>query len=184
MLKQIYLSIKSKIIQPWYFPTPIDPDDVIEDLVRVDWYLGQDRQYGQDHVLNTPVCYIEFLTTPLVTLPSNVQHGTIKFNVILLTETVFGDDRDMLHPKIGHQALETNIYKAIQGQRTVLNINGKDITIHESIVRRQLTTHTSINNLVKSIQYFECIAYDYSAYPQYQEILASLNLEAYLVKKL
>lgn len=184
MLKNIYLALKAKLVQPWYFPDPTDPDDVIEDLIRVDWYLGQDLQIGDDHMLNTPVCYIQFLPVRLTTLPSNVQHGTIQFNVILITETVYGDDRDMLHPKIGHQPLETKLYRALQNQRTVVKIDNKDITIHESIVRRQLTTHTSINNLVKSVQYFECVAYDYAAYPQYGEVLATLDLDAYLVKKL
>lgn len=184
MLKSIYLALKAKIVQPWYRPVPIDPDDIIEDLIRVDWYLGQDMEQGEDHVLNTPVCYIQFLPMVLTTLPSNVQHSTLRFNVILLTETVYGDERDMLHLEIGHQRLETDIYRALMGRRTVIDVGGKDVTIHESIVRRELTTHTSINNLVKSVQLFECVAYDYSAYPEYVEILATLELDAYLTNSL
>ncbi|HRO08584.1 MAG TPA: hypothetical protein PK047_06925 [Saprospiraceae bacterium] len=180
MLKSIYLALKAKLVQPWWY----DPDTPTEDLLRVDWYLGQDLEVGDEHVLNTPVCYIQFLPVPLTTLPSEVQHGLIRFNVILLTETVYGDERDMLHPLIGHQALETAVYRALMNRRTVVDVNGRQVAIHESIVRRQLTPHGSINNLVKSVQTFECVGYDYSAYPEYVDILASLELDAYLVDKI
>ena len=180
MLANLYTIFKYKLRYPHWRTVLENATQYIE----VDWYLGQDLQMG-DQVRNTPIAYIEFLPMTFITLSNGVQHGIVTFNVHLITETAYGDERDMINETIGHQALETGIYKCLHNQRTIIDVNDNlQVVWHENIVRKSLTPHTRINKLVKSTQTFRCLAYDYSAYPPMISILLTLDLDAILVKTL
>jgi hypothetical protein len=179
MLANIYTILKHKLRYPHYRT----PEQNETQYIRVDWYLGQDQEDGE--VLGTPVAYIEFLPTEFIQLPNGIQHGPISFNVILFTETVFGDERDMINETIGHQALETGIFKALQNQRTIIDVDAEtQVVFHEDIVRKSLAPHTKMGKLVKSVQQFTCTAYDFAANPQMVKILLTLDIDAQLVKSL
>lgn len=179
MLADIYTILKHKLRFPHWRTSQQNATQYIE----VDWYLGQDQNNG-DHVLNTPIAYIEFLPVDYTTLPNGIQHGNLQFNVHLLTETVYGDERDMINETIGHQSLEQGIFRSLHNQRTEVDLNDTTVVFHESIVRKALTPHTRINKLVKSIQRFQCVAYDFEACATMVKVLATLDLELYLVKSL
>jgi hypothetical protein len=182
MLADLYTILKYKIQYPAFIP--VNPNLGSVKYINVDWYLGQDLNIG-DHVLSTPIAYIEFLPVDFTTLPNGIQHGNIEFNVHLITETAYGDERDMINDTIGHQAFETGIFKALHNERTQGEvIPGMDVVFHETITRIGLVPHTRINKLVKSIQRFRCVAYDFEACPQMVSVLATLDLNAFLVKTL
>lgn len=177
MLKDIYTILKYKLQFPnWYLnqleeeeEAPPEEEEVPEGeeeeeeeeedkplrpFIYVDWYLGQDLMNGDDHILTTPALYIEFLPCDFTVLPNNVEHTLLQFNIHLITETVYGDERDMLSDTIGHQALETRVYQALHNKRTEILVEDTPIVYHESIVRKRLTPHTRIRKLVKSVQTF------------------------------
>lgn len=179
MLANIYTILKHKL----RFPHWRTDEQNETQYIRVDWYLGQDQEDGE--VLGTPVAYIEFLPTEFTQLPNGIQHGNLSFNIILFTETVFGDERDMINNTIGHQAFETGIFKALQNERTIIDVDAElQVVFHENIVRRTLVPHTRMGKLVKSVQQFTCVAYDFEANPQMVKILLTLDLDAQLVKSL
>lgn len=153
----------------------------------VDYDLQQYNQTGEDHVPITPGAYIGFRDIRWQVLLQNVQRSDMIFTITTVTETAYGDERDILDTSnINHLDIERQVYQALMGQRFYLSdVPGygsllntpNDTVLLDNILRSQTQTHKQINNLIITTMPYAAIAYDYSAMPAMQEILADLTIE-------
>ena len=162
---------------------------VIPALKHIDYDLRQYNQIGGDHILTTPALYFSPDSTKWTTQTNNVQRGLLSFTLALVSETAYGDDRDITATDfINHDSLESSVFVKLMNKRFALHEvpgyelvedTANDVTIMESIVRTEQTKHGSPNsNLIITRQTFESTVFDYSALPEWQEVLATLNLDA------
>lgn len=165
MLKQIYQVIKGHL------------ETQVTDLKLVDWYLGQFAQQGEDAVRATPAAYIRF--TPLewqhLKGPHNVQRAVMELEIHLVSDTAYGDGRDMTDETyIDHLGIEAKIYRALQGRRFMLSaapgyedLEGEpgDRVLVESIVRTMTEPHDELDNLIVTVLVFQSNIFDYAASP-------------------
>ncbi len=183
-----------------YLKSRIQLDEVLAELkVLADWYL---RQYysvrGKDDdgtLVSTPIVYIELMPITWRTLPMNIQRALLTFRLHIVTESVFVDERNFLlqDPSTvtnnSHLIIRERLHKILMNQRVKLSdlpsyqgeiyrINGEDAVIMESIVRiGSPTTTEMMNNLVLSIEEFQCIITDYTASPLYLKVDPPITLE-------
>jgi len=165
MLKQIYQCLKNHL------------QTEVTELKLVDWYLGQFAQLGDDAVRATPAAYIRF--TPLEWMhlkgPHNVQRAVMELEIHLVSDTAYGDDRDMTDTTyIDHLGIETKIYKAMQNKRFMLSDTpgyeamagtANDLVLIESMVRNLTVPHDGMDNLIITVLVFQSNIFDYSASP-------------------
>lgn len=179
MLREIYLTLKSHL------------SDTVEELKLIDWDLGQYDQQGNDHVRSTPGAYIRFNQVDWATYNRNIQRGLLAFDVTLVNQSAYGDDKDMTDVTyINHLAIERAIYVALQNNRFAMNNipewpdeDDENILI-ETIERTGQTPHSDIDNLIVTTQQFRATVFDYSAHPAYITHLANLVTNISLHKNL
>lgn len=160
----------------------------------IDYDLQQYRQQGDDVVRATPALYIGFKDIDWSQLPNDVQSSVIDFTVTLVSSTRYGDDRDITDTTyIDHLTIENAVYKHLQNLRIILHHlpafvavkdTDDDLVLMESIVRVGTSTHQYMDNLMITTATFRSKVYDYSATPQWQTILATLELDIQLTKTL
>lgn len=160
----------------------------------IDYDLRQYMQRGDDVVRATPALYIGFKNIDWDQLPNNVQTSVIDFTVTLVSSTRYGDDRDITDTDyIDHLAIENAVYKHLQNHRVILHhLPGfaaventeDDLVLMESIVRVGTSTHQYIDNLMTTTATYRSKVYDYTATPEWQKILATLELDIQLTKTL
>lgn len=184
MLKQIYQVLKNHLTAQ------------VTELKLVDWYLGQFAQLGEDAVRTTPACYIRFMPLEWQHLkgPNNVQRAVMQLEVFLVSDTAYGDDRDMTDTTyIDHLGIETKIYKALQGKRFLLSAapgyedledTDGDRVLIESLLRTMTDPHDGMDNLIITSMLFQSNIFDYSASPEMDSIEATLSLGITLVDEI
>lgn len=158
----------------------------VPELKNIDWYLGQYLQLDEDHVPITPSLYIKFNPVQWETFPQSIQRARaaqIEFH--LVNETAFGDERDMIDTDyINHIAIERKIFQALMNARFKLSeVPGmenladtpNDCILMESLVRTQTQPHDTLDNLVVTIQTFVTTISDYTAIPNWQQVMATLE---------
>lgn len=175
MTREIYLTIKQLL------------SDAVPELNHIDYYLGQFDQEGDIALVETPAALLKYNSIKWNTLQGNVQQGLFQFEIFLATDTRYGDERDITDTThIDHLAIESKIFKALMNKRVKLSalpgfesLEGteNDSVLLESITRSASDPHITLNNLVITGQMFESVIYDYSAIPQWQTILASLECD-------
>lgn len=175
MYREIYLTLKQHLSAS------------VAALKLVEWDLSQYDQLQEDAVMTTPSAYIRFDDIEWGTLNRYVQRGVMNFAVTLVNQTAYGDGQDMTDTAyINHLATETAIYKALQGRRfsiddvpgITLQPDDIDAIIVETIERTGYEPHQALDNLIVTRQTFRANVFDYSAHPDLQDALASLDLEA------
>lgn len=168
MLKQIYQVLKAHL------------ETQVTELKLVDWYLGQFAQQGEDAVRITPAAYIRF--TPLewqhLKGPHNVQRAVMELEIHLVSDTAYGDGRDMTDETyIDHLGIEAKIYRALQGKRAMLSAapgyeeladTPGDRILIESLVRTMTEPHDQLDNLIVTVLVFQGNIFDYSASPGFE----------------
>ncbi len=173
-------------------------DQIITDVqlaaldVKAEWYL---RQYyagrgSQDGglVIETPICYVEIMPIVWRTLPMSIQRAVMTFRVHTLTDTVHADDRSFVLPSptqdvnSQHMAIRERVYTLLMNKRVHLNdlavhlggpykIDGQDAVAMESIVRiSSPVTSEQLDDMILSIEEFQCVVTDYTASPLYQKV--------------
>lgn len=152
MFKEYYQSIKQLLSQ-------------IDGLKYIEYYLGQYDQIGDNHVLDTPIAYVELLPTNWSTGQSNLQEGLLSFRIHLVTETAYGDERDIT--STNHLDLVAKIYKALQGEGAMFEDEQENsYTLMNKIERRNSTPHSTINNLIVTTEEYCSYVFDWSAMPK------------------
>lgn len=184
MLKQIYQVLKAHLTTQ------------VTSLKLVDWYLNQFAQTGEDAVRATPACYIHFTPFEWQHLkgPHNVQRAVMEVEFHIVSDTAYGDDRDMTDATyINHLQVETNVYKALQSKRFMLSAapgyedlegTDDDRVLIETMVRTMTEPHDELDNLIVTVLVFEANIFDYSASPEFEAVEATLGLGIYLVDDL
>jgi hypothetical protein len=176
MLREIYMLLKQRL------------STEVAALKHVDWHLEQTNQDGDDPVPITPAAYIAFEPIPWGTQgrSGQIQKGLLEFQVLLISDTAYGDDRDMTDKVyINHLAIEQAIYQALQTWRgrismlteyAALSGTPNDVWLLETIVRTQSDPHNILDTRIQTSQTFQCQIFDYAAVPQLVQAMASLNL--------
>lgn len=162
-------------------------NDSVNALQLVDADLGQYKQTDDDHVLVSPSAYLLIRDIPWNSLGNKVQRAVMTFDVTLVVQTAYGDIRDHTDTTyIDYLGIQSSIYQALKHERFYLHdIAGmesledtdSDAVLIESIERVDTFTHKNQSNLIVSSERFECVVFDYSATPAYQEILAELEMD-------
>lgn len=175
MLREMYMALKAHL------------ETNIPALQYIDWHLNQFIQDGGDHILVAPGLYIRFNPTSWTTKPDKLQMATLEVEFHHISETAYGDERDMLDTSyINHLGTEEMIHKMLMNKRFLLSDvpgfgNLKDTTLDkvlmESMVRVQSQHHSEISNIIQTSQTYQCTVFDYSATPAWKKVMAQLDCE-------
>ncbi len=165
-MKEHYLSIKKQLVEQ------------VSELELVDWYLQQEKSPGQ--IVGTPVAYIQLMPINWESFSMDVQRADIKYRIHLMSQTAHGDDSDMIDVEnIDHLGIETKIHIALNGFAPNLDFilrNGDLNQLMDSSTRTFQSVHSEQSAIIHTYQDYTCSAYDYSALPEHQEVLAALDL--------
>lgn len=162
----------------------------LEALKLVEYDLQQYAQIGEDHVPTTPALYIGFQNIEWQTRPVNRQIGEMEFTLTLVNQTAYGDKQDIKDTTyINHLAQERALFAGFQGKRFYLqDVPGLESTpdtdnavIVESIDRVGAEPHQTLDTLIVTRQIFRAVIWDYSALPEYQELIAALDCNITIV---
>jgi hypothetical protein len=161
-------------------------------IKHCDLYLRQYEQLQDDVVFVTPSVYIRFLPIEWQTIAHDRQTAELNFEIHLVTETAYGDSRDLTDTQfINHIAYETQLFAILHNYRFALSMlpafahlknTPQDSIVLESISRTRTVPHDQLSNLNVSVQSFRTKIYDYAAVPQFQSVLAALNLQVNIVE--
>lgn len=174
MLKDVYQAIKKRL------------GEEIPALAWIDWYLAQYAQEGEQALWTTPACFIEFLPLDWQTLGSGVQASNVMLQIHLVNETHYDDDKRVLDATIGHLAQAQQVYTALHNWRCMMSyvdeyaaLEGteNDRVLLESMVRVRTYPDHDMSRLLVAVQEFTMRIYDYDAQLQWQDVLASLDLQ-------
>jgi hypothetical protein len=175
MLDLVYLALKKRLTEK------------VPALDGIDWHLNQYAQVGDDSITITPGLYIKFLPIDWKTMPDNIQRGVLVFETHLVSDTAYGDERDMTDKDyIDHLGTESKVFQALMNFRFLLSYvpgyesfftTANDRVLLESIVRVSSVPHGELDNIAKTNQRFQAVMYDYSAQPQWQTVVAALECE-------
>lgn len=151
----------------------------------VDWFLEQYEIPDDVLVYTTPIAYIEFSNLQWETLPREVQEATLQFSVHTVTDTLRDDDGRILSPVSNNLNLAEEVFKKLMNDRGMLSDlpsfqnlagTGNDLVLFNSINRIGQRFDHRLSNYLVTIQTFETRIFDYSATPDFQQIMATLNL--------
>lgn len=168
MLKQIYQVLKGHL------------ETEVTDLKHVDWYLNQFAQLGEDAVRITPAAYLRFMPLEWQHLkgPQNVQRAVMELEVHLVSDTAYGDGRDMTDATyIDHLGVEAKVYRALQSKRWMLSAapgyeelegTSGDRVLIETLVRTMTEPHDELDNLIVTVLVFQGNIFDYAAEPDFE----------------
>ncbi len=175
MLDLVYLALKKRLTIK------------VPGLDGIDWHLNQYAQVGEDIITITPGLYVKFLPVEWKTLPDSIQRGVLQFETHLVSDTAYGDERDMTDKVyIDHLGTESKVFQALMNFRPLLSYvpgfealfnTADDRVLLESIVRVNSVPHGELDNIAKTSQRFQSVMYDYSAQQQLQTVLATLECE-------
>lgn len=184
MLNLIYAALKKRLagqVEPKY----------------IDWYMGQyledEQEDGGESLWNTPAVFLEFLPVDWDTRPGNVQTATLKLNAHLVNATLYDNDQRILDATINHLGMESQVFQALMNWRCMLSYvpgfealedTSNDRVLIESMVRNTTEPDHSMRQQLVSVQGFSSRIFDYSATPQWVQVLATLALDVQKVNSL
>lgn len=170
MLDKIYVALKGRLAEE------------VPALAEVDWYLGQYDETDPD-VQNwyvSPAAFLEWDPIPWESIGMYAQAANATLNVHVVNATLYDNDERILSAATNHFGLEQAVFKALHGWRVRLTDVEPDapegLMLCETLVRRETIPDHSLRRSLVSIQRFTTRIYDYSAVPDYEQVLASLNL--------
>lgn len=149
MIEVVYNALKAHLAQS------------VQDLKVVEYYLGQGQDGTGPTLRATPAAFIEFAPIDWVQYgASHIQKARLEFTVILITASVYDDDKRLVDPANNHLDLVKQIYQVLQGQYFVSGPK----TIAETITRTRTTVQHSFEGFVVTNQTFQTNVFDYTAY--------------------
>lgn len=152
----------------------------VTELREIEWYTEQDTRTAM--LKAAPALYIEFLPNqPRTMSGQRIQSAASDFNLHLLTECVFDDDRRMKKDQPqDHMRIFDKIFRSIQGFSAKVSFlpefvgllnTTQDQRIIGSVDRVSITPpHSPRKAMMKSIQRFSGIIYDHGAASLYTTI--------------
>jgi hypothetical protein len=163
----------------------------------IDWYMGQylepEAEEGGQLLWQTPAQFVEFQPVDWQTLGNGAQAANVRFNVHLVNDTYFDDDRRVTDATLGHLVQEASVYAALQNWRCLLSYvpglealedTPNDRVLIESIVRERTDPDHNLNRQIVSVQGFACRVYDYGAVKNWVEVMANLGITVIKVNSL
>lgn len=179
MFKDVYTALKQRL------NTELDWKN------ELDWYLHQYDQDGEEVIYTTPAVFVEFVTVEWNTYPDNRQRGVMEFRIHLVNECNYDTDQRILDATLNHLGQESEVFRALMGwgcklsyitAYAALNGTDNDAVLINDIIRTRTDPDHELSNLLVSVQTFQANVYDYNALPQWQSIVATLNLQAALAE--
>jgi len=161
----------------------------ITELLEVDWYTEQDAQLGDQAQYVETGAYIEFSPILWQTQGQLMQQAALEFDIHLVQDTVLDGEERMTNTALEHLLLVDKIFKKLQGfsgllsdlpGNSALKGTDDDIVFINSVLRLNSIPQHSLSNLIVTTQRFQCTIIDLGAMPQYQEVLANLNLTVHV----
>lgn len=186
MLNLVYSAIKKRLAAQ-VLPLP----------KYVDWYYAQyledEMEDGGQLLWQTPALFVEFLPIEWETRPQNIQTSTLRFNTHLVNESFYDNDQRVLDAAVNHLGQESSVFVALMNWRCMLSYvpgfealadTANDRVLLESIVRESSEPDHTMRRQLVGVQRFACRIYDYSAQPQWAQVLAALSLDVQIVDSL
>lgn len=177
MYKFIYLIVKRYL------------KEAIPALKEVAWYLDQDSADHKGGIRITPALYIRFLPT-LETrdLAGGVQEGVVRFEMILLTDSLYDNDKRILPPQgqTDHYHLADSIHAKLSGLQgmisdlvefAALKDTVNDMPVFNSLSREQIESDHRNRSLLRTVFVYKTHAKDYTATKQYEKVMRELDIE-------
>lgn len=176
MLRETYLALKERL------------KTKLPEVKEITWDMAQYEQIPGEDVLHiTPALLIKFNPVTWQTQPGNLQRAVLEFEITLINDTAYGDERDITDTQyINHLAMESKVFKYLMNHRILLSDvpgmsalknTANDAVLLESIVRTNTRPHDELDVFVRSTQVFQSTIFDYSATPVWQTILATLDCD-------
>lgn len=174
MLDKIYAALKLRLAEE------------VPDLKEIDWYLGQYDETDPDiqNWYTSPAAYLEWDPIQWASIGMYAQAADATLNVHIVNATLYDNDQRILDAANNHFGLEREVFRALHGWRVRLidlePAAPPELMLCETLVRRETIPDHSLRRSLVSIQRFTTRIYDYSAVPEYEQIVAQLNLTAQL----
>lgn len=157
----------------------------IEELNEVNWF---GYQYLPDENgaiwLKAPACFIEFASSPSTPYPGGLNRVALNFRLHVVIETYEeGDSRFLPNDNfVIVDQLYNKVHKAISNTGLLTDIPELDIPagtnthVFDTPQRRTVAPIHNITGLLVMTADYYCDMEDYMANPDYESILANLNL--------
>lgn len=184
MLDLVYSALKKRLV------ASTEPE-------YLEWFYGQydesEMEEGGELLWTTPAQFIEFLPLDWETRPMGIQTSVLRFNVHLVNESFDPGEQRILNASLNHLGGESAIFKALMNFRCLLSyvpgfedLEGTedDRVLIESIVRESTESDHTMRRQLVSVQRFSCRIFDYSALPNWTDVLAGLDLDILNVDQL
>lgn len=152
----------------------------VTELREIEWYTDQDTRKAM--IKASPALYIEFLDNqPRAMGGHRIQSAASDFNLHLLTECLFDDDKRIKKDQpLDHMRIFDKIFRSMEGFAAKISFlpefvallnTTNDQRIIGSIDRVAITApHVIQKKMMKSVQRFSGIIYDHAAAEQYTSI--------------
>lgn len=176
-MRYIYELIKNRLSQ-------------IAELKDVQWYTGQYAQNGDQSLYIDSAAYIEFMPIAWQTKGKNLQEAVLEFDIHAMSEAITEDDERILNVDIAHLELVQSIYTKLQAYQANLSDLPAFASlpnppqIINTIVRTNTTPDHSFNNILVTIQRFQCTVQDLTAIATLQPVSPNLQLNVSIEQNL
>lgn len=159
----------------------------IAEIKEVAWYLQQDIKKGGIKIL--PAAYIRFLPTSMRSLGNGVQEGDLEFEVILITDNMYDNDKRIDDgTDTTHMDLLTSVHTTLSGKIGMLSDltafvalkdTENDVRILNTIDRSSISPPHEMRSLMKSTQRFKSYVKDPSGSPAFTAVTKGLEIESF-----
>jgi hypothetical protein len=166
----------------------------ISQIKEVDFYREQDKDTNEGVLKIAPAAYLRFMPVDTESLGRGIQAGKMSFEVILLSDCLYDDDKRIYRTTgpMSHLAIVDLIHKKFSGVWGMLsNVPGmealagtdEDYQIFGALDRVNIDTDDTQKAIMKTTQTFECRVIDYSAYQEFVNATADLIIENLVIYK-
>lgn len=166
----------------------------ITQIKEVDFYREQDKETNEGVLKIAPAAYLRFMPVDTESLGRGIQMGKLTFEVILLSDCLYDDDKRIYRTTgpMSHLAIVDLINKKLSGVWGFLsNVPGmealagtpEDYQIFGAVNRVNIDTDDSQKAIMKTTQTFECLVKDYTALQEFTQATADLIIENLVIYK-
>jgi hypothetical protein len=171
MLNYIYLLLKQQIL-------------TVPGIAEADWFNNQyDLEEDDEVIYALPGAYIEFMSTPMKSLPKGVQMGQLRFRIHLVTELYRDNDRRFETGALDHYNLVALVYNSLLDysaslsdlpEYVTLKDTDNDFKLFNSVTRLNIAPGPKNRKFLVTIQEFETQAWDWTGNNKYKKITSIL----------
>ncbi len=163
--------------------------DKVPDLDVITWDMSQGTEGVKGEVRARNNVYIKFMPTDTSSLGNGIQEGKVIFQVRLLTECLWDDDKridDEEEDAFDHMDLVTEIHKALSGYSAKmsdlpafvsLKDTENDLTVCNTMDRVNISPDNAMSSLMTTTQSFTSLMKDFSGNKKYTKVVRKLEIE-------